>query len=383
MDRALLINLDSIQHNISTMKKATKTNIMVVVKANAYGHARNAEGVAKVVEAAHAGGASYVGVAHLEEAIALHQAGCALPILAWLHTPVSPFEDAARLGIEIGVGSEEELDICASLSIAPTVHIKIDTGLGRNGIIREQWAEVFKKALAAQEAGKLKVKGLFSHFAVADEPERPETQQQIDEYEEALHIAQEVGLSFEVRHLASTAGSLAFPQARYDMVRIGLATYGLSPFTPKDQKLYDVDLKPAMTFVSTMSKIRPAPAGQGVSYGLRYVTDSATSLGLVPVGYADGIPRTAKDAEVAYKGKRYTVVGTIAMDQLVIDMHTEDIPDEAMDQVTIFGPDGSKNAPAVEELAAAAGTLNIEIVTRMGTRVPRIYFRGSPPGGNK
>ncbi|MFT4185834.1 MAG: alanine racemase [Micrococcaceae bacterium] len=372
MDRAAYINLDAISHNISTFKKHTKTSVMAVVKANAYGHAGSAYDIAEIVAAAEIGGADYVGVAHIDEAIALRKTGVKLPILAWLHTPTSDFSQAAELDIEIGISSYLDLAKCAKLRQAPVVHIKLDTGLGRNGITKAEQLGIFTKALKLQEQGVIKVKGIFSHFAVADEPERPETTEQLNEFKEALKLAKSIGLDFAVKHIANTAAAITRPDTYFDMVRVGIGTYGLKPLVT------DLPLQPAMTFKTYISKVKKVKAGQGVSYGLNYQTKSPSTLGLVPVGYADGIPRTSKLGPVKYRGKTYQVIGNVAMDQVVIDFEDADSAnyevisnDQSLNEVIIFGD----MEPTADDWAQAAGTINYEIVTRIGARVPRILMK--------
>ncbi|MFT4245146.1 MAG: alanine racemase [Micrococcaceae bacterium] len=373
MDRAAYINLDAISHNISTFKKHTKTSVMVVVKANAYGHASSADDIAEIVAAAEIGGADYAGVAHVDEAITLRKAGVKLPILAWLHTPTSNFAQATDLDIEIGISSYLDLTKCTKLSKTPVVHIKLDTGLGRNGITKAEQLGIFTKSLKLQEQGVIKVKGIFSHFAVADEPTRTETTEQLNEFKAAIKLAKSIGLEFEVKHIANTAAAITRPDTYFDMVRVGIGAYGLKPLAT------DLPLQPTMTFKTYISKVKKVEADQGVSYGLNYKTKTETTLGLVPVGYADGIPRTSKLGPVKYRGRTYQVIGNVAMDQVVIDFEDSDstdyevnASDQSLNEVIVFGD----TEPTADDWGKAAGTINYEIVTRIGARVPRVLMKG-------
>lgn len=376
MDKVAYINLDNIEHNISALNQKTNAQIMVIVKADAYGHANTVKDIIQIIDAAKKGGATYVGVAHLDEAIALRKAGLTLPIMAWLHTSLSRFEKASELGIEIGVSSLEELLKCAYTQKTTTVHLKINTGLGRNGIEREDWHHVFQEVAKLQKKRYIKLKGIFSHFAVADDPLRKETYSQISIFEEAIMFAKNFGLNFRLKHIANTAAMLAFPESHYNMVRVGLGMYGLKPFK------HSINLKPVMTLMAKMSKLKQVSAGYGVSYGLRYYTDKKTTLGLIPIGYADGIPRNSIAGPVYFMGRTCKTVGTVSMDQIVVDLNnncfdTNNYKDKLEHDVIIFGSYKGVNGPSVDDWAQAANTINCEIITRIGKRVPRILYRSN------
>lgn len=372
-ERQAVIDLAAIRSNVRhLLDVVTPAQLMAVVKADGYGH-----GAVPTARAALDAGATWLGVAHIAEGTALRQAGIEAPILAWLHTTGSRFDEAINAGIDLGV-SGWELDYIAAaareLQQPARIHLKIDTGLGRNGCPPERWEELLGRALEYQENGLLRVVGIFSHLAVADEPHRPETDAQIQRFREAVAIAEDAGVDLEVRHLANTPAALSRPDSHFDMVRIGLGLYGLSPFS--GQAPGDLGLQPAMTLTATIANCKEVPSGHGVSYGLHYETDSPTTLALVPLGYADGVPRVATGGPVAVDGRIYPVVGRIAMDQFVIDLKTVGIVDTPQSPLgrsaVLFG--SAPHEPDVDEWAAAAGTINYEIVTRISERVPRVYL---------
>ena len=343
---------------------------MAVVKADAYGH-----GAGPVARAALEAGASWLGVAHISEALALRSAGINAPVLAWLHTVDSPFAEAVAGNIDLGLSGWELESVVAAareLQIPARVHLKIDTGLGRNGCPPELWEAFVGRALAYQEEGLLRVVGIFSHFSVADEPERPETDQQLERFRTAVAVAEDAGVDHEVRHIANTPAALSRPDSHFDMVRVGLGLYGLSPFPGQGPE--QLGLQPVMTLKTTIANCKEVPAGQGVSYGLRYSTTEPTTLALVPLGYADGVPRVGTGGPVWVDGTVYPVVGRIAMDQMVIDLGRTGVAGTADSflgkEAVLFGPSGF---PSVDEWAQASGSINYEIITRISGRVQRRY----------
>ena len=271
-------------------------------------------------------GARWLGVAHISEALALRAAGIEAPLLAWLHTPESNFGAAVAAGIDIGCSGWELERIVAAAreqERPARVHLKVDTGLGRNGATLDAWDGLVGEAMEYQDQGLLRVVGIFSHLAVADEPERPETDDQLAAFREVLAIAEDAGVDPEVRHLANTPATLSRPDTHFDLVRVGLGIYGLSPF--EGQSSAELGLRPAMTVRTVVSHCKDVPAGQGVSYGLNYHTAGTSTLGLIPLGYADGVPRVATGGPVRVEGVNYPVVGRIAMDQMVIDLGPLDV----------------------------------------------------------
>lgn len=378
-ERSAVIDLDAIRHNVRRLAAAASpAKVMAVVKADAYGH-----GAVPVARAALQAGAAWLGVAHISEALALRAAGIDAPLLAWLHTTGSNFGAAVAAGVDIGCSGWELERIVAAAreqERPARVHLKVDTGLGRNGATPEAWDHLVGEAVEYQDQGLLRVVGIFSHLAVADEPERPETDEQLAAFREALAIAEDAGVDPEVRHLANTPATLSRPDTHFDLVRVGLGIYGLSPFD--GQTSAELGLRPAMTLRTLVSQCKEVPEGQGVSYGLHYRTRTASTLALIPMGYADGVPRIATGGPVRVGGKTYPVVGRIAMDQMVIDLGPE-APGAALQgtEAVLFG-DGADGGPTAEDWARAAGTINYEIVTRISPRVPRRFINEDEPARN-
>jgi alanine racemase len=355
--REARIHLDALRSNVAAIRElVAPARVLAVVKAGGYGH-----GMELAARAALEGGADQLGVADLGEALTLRAAGIDAPILAWLHAPDADFGPAIDAGIELGISSAAQLERAAGA----VVHLKIDTGLSRNGIAPAEWAAVAARAAELERTGVLRVRGVWSHLANAG---AAETERQRERFEEAVAVARAAGLDPEVRHLASSEAAIATPAVRYDLVRIGIAMYGLPPAA--DMDVAELGLRPVMELVGSVAAVRRVPAGEGVSYGFVHRTDRETTLALVPLGYADGLPRAATGhATVAIDGRRHPVVGRIAMDQVVVDVG--DAPVEVGDRVVIWG-DPATGAPSAEEWAEAAGTIGYEIVTRVGPRVPRV-----------
>jgi alanine racemase len=358
--RDAYIDLAAITHNVETLRAAVgNVPSMVIVKANGYGH-----GAVPTARAALAAGTEWLGVADLDEALELRAAGIEAPVLAWLHEPGQSFEAAVAAGVDIGVSYLAQLEAVAATSGRPFVQLKVDTGLSRNGSEESEWAEFFAAAAAHQAAGRIVVRGIWSHLANAGEDEDAA---QVVRFENALTAARAAGLDPELVHLAATAGALRVPAARFSMVRLGVSTYGLSPF----EESIGLPLIPAMTLSAPVISVKRVPAGSGVSYGFDYRTTRETTLALVPLGYADGVPRSASSrGPVSINGVTHTVSGRVAMDQIVID-----VGDAAValgDRAVLFG-DPSTGVPSAQDWADAAGTINYEIVTRIGPRVIRRY----------
>jgi alanine racemase len=376
-ERSAVIDLDAIRHNVRRLAAAASpAKVMAVVKADAYGH-----GAVPVARAALEAGASWLGVAHISEALALRAAGIDAPLLAWLHTTESNFGAAVAAGVDIGCSGWELDRIVAAAreqERPARIHLKVDTGLGRNGATLDTWDHLVGEAMEYQDQGLLRVVGIFSHLAVADEPERPETDEQLAAFREALAVAEDAGVDPEVRHLANTPATLSRPDTHFDLVRVGLGIYGLSPFD--GQTSAELGLRPAMTLRTLVSQCKEVPDGQGVSYGLRYRTSGPSTLGLIPVGYADGVPRVATGGPVRVAGATYPVVGRIAMDQMVIDLGNTGPASAGLlgAEAELFG-DGADGGPTADDWARAAGTINYEIVTRISPRVPRRFINEQVP----
>ena len=366
------VDLSAVRHNVAVLaeRAAAGAGVMAVVKADGYGH-----GLVPTARAAVEGGASWLGVAFLEEALAVRAAGIEVPVLAWLTTPGEDLQAAVSARVDLGVYSLAELasaaDAARAAGTVARVQLKADTGLSRGGAQPADWPALCEAAAKAEADGTVTVTGLWSHFAFADGgPEHPTNSRQAAVFREALDVAAAAGLQPEVRHLANSAATLTAPATHYDLVRPGLAVYGLSP-VPQLGAPGDYGLRPAMTLVSTVALTKRVPAGSGVSYLHRYVTAEATTLALVPLGYADGVPRNATNtAQVQLGGVRRTIAGTVCMDQFVLDVGDDDV--HAGDEVVLFGP-GDRGEPTAQDWAERLGTINYEIVTRVGARVPRTY----------
>lgn len=360
--RETLIDTAAITENVRHLRRLTDSEVIAVVKADGYGH-----GAVRSAIAALAGGATRLGVADVSEAIALRRAGIDAPILAWLHAPGASFVEAAGLGIELGISSFDQLVAAASAATADRavgVHLKVETGLGRNGIAPADAPVVFAEAARLERIGKLRVVGIFSHLSNTS---ADDDRAALSRFQEALALAARLGLTPPLTHIAASHAAIDLPEARLGCVRIGIAMYGLSPFA--DRSSADLGLRPAMTLRAAVAAVRRVPAGQGVSYGYTHRTDADTTLALVPLGYADGVPRAASGSgAVRIGGETFPVAGRIAMDQFVLDVG--DHPIAVGDEALLFG-DPTLGAPPVEAWADAANTINYEIVTRIGPRAVR------------
>lgn len=359
--REALVDLSAISANVETLRRRIATDhFMAVVKARGYGH-----GAVPSARAALSGGADWLGVVDVAEALELRASGIDAPVLAWLHEPGADFSAACALQIDLGIGSLEHLARAADAGGA-VVHLKVDTGLGRGGMTFDRVEEFFAAAAAHERAGRVRVRGLFSHLANASPADDAA---QVAAFERALALAAAAGLDPEVRHLAATAGALRVPTARFDLVRVGIGIYGLSPFEGEDSA--SLGLRPVLQLSAAVVSVKRVPAGSGVSYGYRYRTSEATNLALVPLGYADGIPRQASNlGPVTINGLPYRVAGSVAMDQFVVDVG--DAPVAIGDRAVVFG-DPATGVPSADAWAEAAGTINYEIVTRIGGRTEFRY----------
>jgi alanine racemase len=346
---------------------------MAVVKADAYGH-----GLVPAARAALAGGAAWLGTAQLGEALALREAGVEAPLLSWLSVPGDRFAEAIGAGVQLGVSARWALEEIAAAARGTgrtaRLHLKVDTGLSRNGAAAADWPDLLDAALKLQAEGLVELVGAFSHYAWADAPQHPTVRAQTAAFEQALAVAEGKGARFEVRHLANSAATLTNPAAHYDLVRPGLAVYGLSP-VPELGGPERFGLRPAMSLLGRVALVKRVPGGAGVSYGHAYTTPDETTLALVPLGYADGVPRHAGNAgPIGLRGRRYTVAGRVCMDQVVVDLgDPENRAGVAEGDVAVLFGDGRDGGPTAQDWAEAAGTISYEIVTRIGLRLPRRY----------
>jgi alanine racemase len=360
-----VIDLSAIRGNVAILKASTSADVLAVVKADGYGH-----GLVPSARAALAGGATWLGTAIVGEALELRAAGIDAPLLSWLWTPqeTATVHAAVAAGIDLSVAGGWQLDTVRAAARETgrqaRIHLKIDTGLSRNGSYVTDWPDLVR---AAARAGEVEVIGIWSHFAYADEPGHPTIAKQIAAFDAALKVASDAGLDPQVRHLANSAATLTLPGAHYDLVRPGIAIYGLSPVP----QVGDFGLVPAMTLRAQIALTKRVAAGEGVSYGHNYTTSRETTLALVPLGYADGVPRAAGNlGPVQINGQRFTVAGRVCMDQVVIDVG--DLAVEAGDVAVLFGP-GADGEPLAQDWADAVNTIHYEIVTRVGPRVARVY----------
>ena len=366
----LVVDLDAVRANVGVLvARSAPAEVMAVVKADGYGH-----GMVPVARAARAGGASWLGVAFLEEALALRAAGDTGRVLTWLTVPGEDHGPAVDAGVDVTAYSVTQVrDVAAAsrrVGRPARLQLKVDTGLNRGGATIAEWPAVVAAAADAEEDGAVRVTGVWSHLACSDEPEHPANDAQERVFRGALAVARAGGLDPEVRHLANSAAALTRPSARFDLVRCGLATYGLSP-APEVATAAELGLVPAMTARTRVALVKHVPAGVGVSYGHSYRTAAPTSLAVVPVGYGEGVPRAASSrAPVLVGGRRHRVAGRVCMDQLVVDL--EGGTAAAGDEAVLFGP-GAAGEPTAQEWAEACGTISYEIVTRIGGRFVRRY----------
>ncbi len=367
---AARVDLDAVRANVEALRaRAAGAEVMAVVKADGYGH-----GLLPAARAALAGGASWLGVAVIEEALALRAGGVTAPVLAWLAAPEERWVDAIAADIDLSVnagwGVEEIAAAAESVGRPARLHLKADTGLGRGGCGMSDWPELLAATGKAVAAGQVELVGVWSHLAFADEPGHPTVAAQIQTFRDAVEQTERAGLRPQLRHLANSAATLTLPEAHLDLVRPGIAVYGLTP-VPQEGGPERYGLRPAMTFTARLALVKRVRQGQGVSYGHAYTTAADTSLGLVPVGYADGVPRHGGNRlEVFAAGRRRRVAGRVCMDQFVLDLG--DDPASAGDEVVLFGP-GQDGEPTAQDWADTLGTISYEVVTGVGARVPRTY----------
>lgn len=366
----VVVDLAAIASNVAALAAhAPSAQTMAVVKADGYGH-----GLVPAARAARAGGATWLGTAVLAEALTLRAAGLDGRILCWLAAPGEHWDEAVAADVDVSAYSTWQLEEIAAAArragVAGRVHLKADTGLGRGGATPADWPDLVRRAADLQAEGVVTAVGVWTHFAYADEPGHPTIATQLDVFDEAVRQAEEAGLDPEVRHAANSAATLTLPRAHYDLVRPGLAVYGLSP-VPQVAGPAAFGLRPAMRLQARVAAVKQVPAGHGVSYGHTYTTSRPTRLALVPLGYADGVPRHASNAgPVRVGGVTMPVAGRVCMDQVVLDVG--DAPVRPGDVAVLFA-DGEDGSPTAQDWADAAGTISYEIVTRVSSRLPHRY----------
>ncbi len=395
----VVVDLAAITANTAELLARTRGGaaVMAVVKADAYGH-----GLLPAARAALAGGATWLGVAQLDEAVALRAGGITAPVLAWLYGPGQSLDDVVAAGVDVSVSAPWAVDAAAAAATATgttaRLHLKVDTGLGRNGSTPAEWPALVRASLAAQAAGTVEVVGVWSHFALADDPDHPAVRAQERVFAEAVATGEALGARWQLRHLANSAATLTNPGAHWDLVRPGIAVYGISP-VPHLGDGASFGLRPAMSLRAPLALVKDVGAGQGVSYAHAYTTSAPTRLGLVPLGYADGVPRHAGSGARPAQGDQWgqpgseptsepggpvmvaggttRVAGRVCMDQFVVDL--AGLPGaagaRAGDLAVLFG-DGRDGGPTAEDWARAAGTIAYEVVTRVSPRLPRRYVGG-------
>ena len=364
-DRAeFLIDLSALASNVSKIKKECEVDVLAVVKADAYGH-----GLIRVASAALKAGASWLGVALLEEAITLRENGIDAPVLAWLVSPGSDFESAISCDIDLGVSSIKGLreikSAAAKISKIARVHIEVDTGMTRGGFL-DEWQELLQ-----EDFTHLEVVGIFSHFARADEPGEKQNIDQLEKFKQMVAALEKIGINPPIKHLANSAASLKDKDSYFNMVRVGIAMYGLTPDLIHMGTSKELGLRPVGQLRAKLHLVKKVSKGSPVGYGASAITSTDTTLGVVAMGYADGIPRVAQVAGVFIKGKRAPIIGRVSMDQFVVDLGSESTA-KSGDWVIVFG-DGSHGEYTADDWGRASSSINYEIVTRIGPRVPRIY----------
>ena len=362
LPNAAYINYQNISNNVAQICELTNKPVMAVVKADAYGH-----GLINSSQAALLGGAQWLGVALLSEAIEIRKAGITAPLLAWLTPPGADFESAIKNDIDLSISSIQQLQeiYAASLRVGliARVHLKVDTGMSRSGAL-DEFPELVSELNRLTSANEIELVGTWSHFACADEPAHPLNAEQIKRFNSALEYMNDENLNPGIRHIANSSAIIGLPEAKFDLVRAGLIIYGLSPTNIPPNNL---SLKPAMELRARLLLVKEIPPGATVGYGATVQVTKETKIGIVTFGYADGLPRsTDGSAYFLHNNLPAHLIGRVSMDQCAIDLGI-DSSAKAGDEVTIFG-----EKLLVNELAKAAGTISYEIVSGIGSRTPRI-----------
>ena len=360
-----VVDLGAVEHNVRVLcEHAGRAQVMAVVKADGYGHGAN-----RVARAALAAGAAELGVATVDEALALRADGITAPVLAWLHPPGVDFGPALLADVQIAVSSvrqlDELLDAVRRTGRTATVTVKVDTGLNRNGVAPAQYDDVLGALARAAAEDAIRLRGLMSHMVFADQPDNPINDVQAQRFSEMLAHAREKGVRFEAAHLANSSATMSRPDLAFDLVRPGIAVYGLSPVP----QLGDMGLIPAMTVKCAVALVKSIRAGESVSYGHTWTAQRDTNLGLLPIGYADGVFRSLGGRlDVLINGRRRPGVGRICMDQFVVDLGPGQ-PDVAEgDEAILFGP-GTAGEPTAQDWADLLGTIHYEVVTSPRGRI--------------
>jgi alanine racemase len=364
-----VVDLGAIAHNVRVLREhAGAAQVMAVVKADGYGH-----GATQVARTALAAGAAELGVATVDEALALRADGVTAPVLAWLHPPGIDFGPALLADVDIAVSSvrqlDQLLDAARRTGRAATVTVKVDTGLNRNGVAPEHYRAMLTALRQAVAEEALRLRGLMSHMVFADEPDNPINNLQAQRFTEMVAEARNQGVHFEIVHLSNSSSAMSRPDLAFDMVRPGIAVYGLSPVP----SLGDMGLIPAMTLKCAVALVKTVRAGEGVSYGHTWIAERDTTVALMPIGYADGVFRSLGGRlEVLINGRRRPGAGRVCMDQFVVDLGPGHVDVVEGDEAILFGP-GVHGEPTAQEWADLLGTIHYEVVTSPRGRVTRTY----------
>ena len=365
------IDTGAISRNVERLRSlVAPAAFCAVVKGDGYGH-----GIVTAARAAKAGGAGWLGVALVEEAIALREAGIDGPILVLSEPAVPAWDELLRLDVDAMVYSDTAIEAAqvaaANAGSVAALHLKVDTGMHRVGCPPE---DALGLARSIHTSAHTRLAGLASHFATADDPASLFPGIQLDRFRSVDAALVADGISGYLRHVANSAGAIAVPASRFELVRCGIACYGIAPSPELASR---VELEPALRLVSAVSHVQRLGPGEPVSYGCRYVTTTDTTIATVPIGYADGLPRSLglNGGYVLIAGRRLPVVGTVTMDQLMVE--AGDHPVRRGDEVVLIGSQGTDTISA-NEVAGREGSIGYEIVTRLGPRVPRVVVGGAP-----
>ena len=367
-----VVDLDAVTNNVRVLREhAGDAAVMVVVKADGYGH-----GATRVARTALAAGAAELGVATIDEALALRRDGISAPVLSWLHVPGSDFAPALQSDIQVAVSSVRQLgellDAVRRTGITASVTVKVDTGLNRNGVSIAEYPMMLDALLRAQADHMIRVRGLMSHMIHADDPEHPANDVQAQRFSDLLAQARACGVRYEIAHLSNSPAAMSRSDLAYDMVRPGIAVYGLSPIPERGQ----MGLVPAMTLRCSVALVKSVRAGEGVSYGHTWVAERDTTLALMPIGYADGVYRALSGRiDVLINGRLRRSVGRICMDQFVVDLGPGETGVREGDTAILFGP-GTNREPTAQDWADALDTIHYEVVTSPRGRVTRVFREG-------
>jgi alanine racemase len=373
-----VVDLDAIAHNVRLLRElAGSAQVMAVVKADGYGH-----GATQAGRAALAAGAAELGVATIDEAMALRRDGICSPVLAWLHAPGTDFGPALEADVEVAVSSVrqlgEVLDAAERTSHTATITVKVDTGLNRNGVSAVEYPAVLNLLGRAQAGGAARLRGIMSHLVHGDDPDNPFNDLQAQRLRDMLAHARDKGVRYEIAHLCNSPAAMTRPDLAFDMVRPGIAIYGQTPIPERG----DMGLLPAMTLKCPVALVRSVQAGDGVSYGHTWIAKHDTTLALLPIGYADGVFRTLSGRiDVLINGRLRRSVGRICMDQFVVDLGPGEVDVADGDDAILFGP-GTQGEQTAQDWADLLGTINYEVVTSPRGRVTRTY-RGAATGQSR